>query len=254
MSETLKVAIAEDEPFNRKRLGRLLREAGCEVVAEFPDGTEILAWLEQGSQVDALFLDIEMPGATGLEVALDLPRHLPVVFVTAYAEHAVQAFEAAALDYLLKPVTAERLVVSLARIRGKLDQGSAQPGRPRGSLRYPVRVGDGLVLLDLAKTTHFTFEDDSVWSFVNGERFRTTWRFLTEVEAAFPPQSLVRGHRNLLIRPEAVVGFKTGEFGGLTVGLQGGVAVEVSRGAASKLKECLGLHEKEQRRVTLGVL
>jgi DNA-binding LytR/AlgR family response regulator len=236
----LKVVVAEDEPFNRKRLSRLLREAGCEVAAELPDGPAVLEWLAGGGQADALFLDIEMPGASGLDVALELPKHLPVVFVTAYAEHAVKAFEAAALDYLLKPATAERLDVSLQRIRERLERGVGTKGpTPQ---RYAVRAGDGLVLLDLARTSHFLFEEDAVWAFVNGERFRTTWKSLTEVEAAFP--SLARGHRHLLIRPEAVVGIKAGDFGRLLVRLQGNLTLEVSRGAAPGLKERLGLGEK----------
>ena len=244
MAEPLKVVVAEDEPYNRKRLCRLLHEAGCEVVAELPDGPAVLEWLAAGGQTDALFLDIEMPGASGLEVALDLPKHLPVGFVTAYAEHAVKAFEAAALDYLLKPATAERLELSLHRLRERLERAPAQATRPATSQRYPVRAGEGLVLLELAKTTHFIFEEDSVWSFVNGERFRTTWKSLTEVEAAFP--SLVRGHRHMLIRPEAVVGIKAGDFGRLLVRLQGNVTLEVSRGAAPGLKERLGLKDKAQ--------
>jgi DNA-binding LytR/AlgR family response regulator len=77
---------------------------------------------------------------------------------------------------------------------------------------------------------------------VNGERFRTTWKSLTEVEAAFP--ALVRGHRHLLLRPEAVMGVKAGEFGRLLVRLQGNVTLEVSRGAAPGLKERLGFREK----------
>lgn len=239
MPEPLKVAVAEDEPFNRKRLARLLKEAGCEVAAELPDGPAVLEWLEGGGQADALFLDIEMPGASGLDVALELPRHLPVVFVTAYAEHAIKAFEAAALDYLLKPATAERLEVSLQRIRERLERTPAQAAKTAAPQRYPVRAGDGLVFLDLARTSHFLFEEDAVWAFVNGERFRTTWKSLTEVEAAFP--SLVRGHRHLLLRPEAVTGMKPGEFGRLIVRLQGGATVEVSRGAAPGLKERLGL-------------
>ena len=242
MPEPLKVVVAEDEPYNRKRLSRLLREAGCEVVAELPDGPAVLEWLQGGGQADALFLDIEMPGATGLEVALDLPVQLPVVFVTAYAEHAVKAFEAAALDYLLKPATAERLELSLGRIRERLERGPAPAPRTGATQRYPVRAGDGLVLLELARTTHFLFEDDAVWAFVNGERFRTTWKSLTEVEAAFP--SLARGHRHLLIRPEAVIGIKAGEFGRLVVRLQGNVTLEVSRGAAPHLKERLGFAER----------
>lgn len=241
MSEPLRVIVAEDEPYNRKRLVRLLREAGCEVVAELPDGPAVMEWLEAGGRADAAFLDIEMPGATGLEVALDLPKGLPVVFVTAYAEHAVRAFETAALDYLVKPATAERLAMSLERLRERL--GAAPPAlqRASGPLRFPLRAGDGLVLMDLARTSHFEVEDEVVWAFITGERHRTPWKSLTEVEAAFPPGTLVRGHRHLLLRPEAVVGLKAGEFGKLLVRLQGGLTVEVSRGAAPGLKARLGL-------------
>ena len=64
----LRVALADDEPLARARLGRLLREAGCEVTAELPDGPSVLAWLKEGHDVDALFLDIQMPGLSGLEV------------------------------------------------------------------------------------------------------------------------------------------------------------------------------------------
>jgi len=240
MAERLRVGVAEDEPFNRQRLTRLLREAGCEVVAELPDGPSVLEWLDEGGQADVLFLDIQMPGATGLEVAQALPRGLPVVFVTAFAEHAVPAFEAAALDYLLKPATAERLEVALARVRERL----AQRGPARAQTRYPVRAGDGLVFLDLARTSHFLFEEDAVWAFANGERFRTTWKALTEVEAAFPPPALLRGHRHLLVRPEAVVGAKAGDSGRLIVRVQGGLTLEISRGAAPGLKERLGFRER----------
>ena len=239
MPELLRVIVAEDEPFNRTRLKRLLTEAGCKVVAELPDGPSVLEWLSAGGQADAVFLDIEMPGASGLEIALDLPAQLPVVFVTAYAEHAVKAFEAAALDYLLKPATAERLAMSLERIHERRAHTVAHPHGP-GPARYPVRAGDGLVFLDLARTSHFLFEEETVWAYLNGERFRTTWKSLNETEAAFPPGTLVRGHRHLLIRPEAVVGVKAGEFGRLRVRVQGGLCLEVSRGAAPRLKERLG--------------
>lgn len=240
MADPLRVVVAEDEPYNRMRLGRLLREAGCEVLAELPDGPSVVEWFDQGGQTDALFLDIEMPGASGLEVALDLPRGLPVVFVTAFSEHAIKAFEIAALDYLLKPATAERLAISLDRIRERLGRDPAR-ARAGVSHRYPARAGDGLVFLELARTSHFLFEEEAVWAVLNNERFRTTWKSLTEVEAAFPPGTLVRGHRHLLIRPEAVVAMRPGEFGRLIVRMQGGTSLEISRGAAPGLKERLGL-------------
>lgn len=232
----LRVAVAEDEPFNLRRLTRLLREAGCEVVAEFEDGPAVLAWLAQGDGADALFLDIQMPGLTGLEVAAELERALPVVFVTAFAEHAVRAFEQAATDYLLKPVTAERLAQTLQRLR---NQGGREEARPAVPPRIPVRAGEGLVLVDLAKVTHLAFQDETVWAFA-GDRLRTAWKTLAEAEAALGSR-VVRGHRHLLIRPEAVVGVRAGDSGRLWVRLAGGPEVEVSRGAAPGLKARLGL-------------
>jgi len=238
---SLRVLVAEDEPFNRRRLTRLLREAGCEVVAELEDGPAVLDWLARGEAVDALFLDIQMPGLTGLDVVADLPRPFPVVFVTAYAEHAVRAFEQAATDYLLKPVTAERLAMTLQRLRARAEEGTGREAAPRpaGPFRFPVKAGDGVVLVDLARTTHFVFEEDAVWAFA-GERLRTTWKTLAEAETVLGSR-VVRGHRHLLLRPEAIVGVRSGDSGRLRVRLSGGGEVEVSRGAASGLKARLGL-------------
>jgi len=233
----LRVLVAEDEPFNLRRLTRLLREAGCEVVAELEDGPAVLDWLARGEAVDALFLDIQMPGLTGLDVSADLPSPCPVVFVTAYAEHAVKAFEQAATDYLLKPVTAERLAATLLRLRAL--GGREKTAKPGGPFRIPVKAGDGLVLVELVKASHFLFEDEAVWAFA-GERLRTTWKTLAEAEAALGDQ-VVRGHRHLLIRPEAVVGVRAGDSGRLRVRLAGGSELEVSRGAAPGLKARLGL-------------
>jgi len=238
---SLRVLVAEDEPFNRKRLTRLLREAGCEVVAGLEDGPAVLDWLARGEAVDALFLDIQMPGLTGLDVVADLPRPFPVVFVTAYAEHAVRAFEQAVTDYLLKPVTAERLASTLQRLRARAEAGTGRDpaARAAGPFRFPVKAGDGVVLVDLARTTHFVFEEEAVWAFA-GERLRTTWKTLAEAEAVLGSR-VVRGHRHLLLRPEAIVGVRAGDSGRLRVRLSGGAEVEVSRGAAPGLKVRLGL-------------
>ena len=236
-ANSLRVLVAEDEPFNRRRLTRLLREAGCEVVAELEDGPSVLEWLSRGEDVDALFLDIQMPGLTGLDVVAELPQPIPVVFVTAYAEHAVRAFEHAATDYLLKPVTADRLAATLQRLRTQ--SGREWGARPIGPTRIPVKAGEGLVLVNLNRVTHFLFEEGSVWAFA-GERLRTTWKTLAEAESVLG-DCVVRGHRHLLIRPEAIVGVRAGDSGRLHVRLAGGVELEVSRGAAPGIKERLRL-------------
>jgi two-component system LytT family response regulator/two-component system response regulator AlgR len=236
------VALADDEPLARTRLARLLREAGCDVQAELPDGAAVLAWLAEPKEVDVLFLDIQMPGATGLEVAAELAdcHHCPpVVFVTAYSEHAVRAFEAAALDYIMKPVSAERLAKALARIQEagpkKVEASSA------ASQRFPVKAGDGHVFLELKRTTHFEVEEEVVWAWAAGSRHRTPWTTLAEVESAFPGAGLLRIQRHLLLRPEAVLGLKPLEGGRASVRVAEGVDLEVSRSVTPKLKELLGL-------------
>ncbi|HTL98574.1 MAG TPA: LytTR family DNA-binding domain-containing protein [Holophagaceae bacterium] len=236
----LRVALADDEPLARARLSRLLREAGCEVVAELEDGTAVLAWLQAAPSVDALFLDIHMPGATGLEVMAELPERLPVVFVTAFAEHAVRAFEAAAADYILKPLSADRLSKCLARLRERPSTAPQAPHAGAGG-RYPVKAGEGHLFLELRRTTHFEVEDEVVWAWSGGSRFRTGWTTLAEVEQAFPSAGVLRIQRHLLLRPEAVLGLRPLEGGRASVRVGEGLELEASRTATPKLKELLGL-------------
>jgi two-component system LytT family response regulator/two-component system response regulator AlgR len=238
----LKVALADDEPLARARLARLLREAGCEVVAELPDGPALLDWLRTAPPLDALFLDIQMPGASGFEVVAELTDPPPIIFVTAFAEHAVRAFEAAAVDYVLKPVAPERLAKSLERL-GKREvprRTSLELAALTGT-RYPVKAGEGHVFLDVRRTTHFEVEEEVVWAWVAGQRHRTGWTTLAEVEQAFPGTGLLRIQRHLLLRPEAVLGFKPLEGGRGSVRVAEGQDLEVSRTATPKLKELLGL-------------
>jgi len=238
----LRVALADDEPLARTRLARLLREAGCDVKAELADGPSVLAWLQEPREVDALFLDIQMPGATGLEVAAELGdcRHCPpVVFVTAHSEHAVRAFEAAAVDYIMKPISAERLAKTLTRLReGGLRRAEAPAPL---SQRFPVKAGEGHVFLDLKRTTHFEVEEEVVWAWAAGSRHRTSWTTLAEVEAAFPGAGLLRIQRHLLLRPEAVLGLRPLEGGRASVRVAEGLDLEVSRSVTPRIKELLGL-------------
>jgi two-component system LytT family response regulator len=124
----MRVLIVDDEAPARARLRRLLTtEQDVEIVGEAHDGEDAL---RQAAVLvpDALFLDVQMPGASGLDVAASLPDPAPsVVFVTAFDQYALQAFDAAAVDYLLKPVEPERLERALQRLRGRLGAPSARP-------------------------------------------------------------------------------------------------------------------------------
>jgi DNA-binding LytR/AlgR family response regulator len=120
-----KILIADDEPLMRERLSRVVRESWPEavIVAEARNGIEALAgWKSHAPEV--LFLDIRMPGKSGLEVAAEVGDAAHVVFVTAYDEYAVKAFEDGAVDYLMKPVETERMRATVARIKKRLATGT----------------------------------------------------------------------------------------------------------------------------------
>lgn len=243
-AEALRVAVAEDEVLNRDRLVRLLRNAGCEVMASFEEGDALLAWLEEGHCPDAIFLDIQMPGPDGLEILERMPEPIPVVFVTAHSEYAVEAFDSAAVDYLLKPVRSERLSRALARIRKTQARNPAPPGLgARSARRFPAKAGGGMVLLDLGKTTHFEVREEVVWAHAGNQAYQTNWSTIASVVERFPDVAFLRIHRHLLVRQDAIVGVRTTRGGRLLVLLPGGVELESSRPAAPRIRAMLGLKE-----------
>lgn len=121
--------IADDEEGPRAQLAAALRTAwpGLDLVAECANGVDAWdAWLEHEPQV--CFLDIRMPGMTGIEVARRIGGRTPVVFVTAFGDHALAAFDAGAVDYVMKPVDPERLAQAVDRVRARLDKPALDPG------------------------------------------------------------------------------------------------------------------------------
>jgi len=240
----LRVAVAEDEALSRKRLVRLLQEARCEVICQFSEGRGLYEWLQRHVDVDAIFLDIHMPNLDGLAILKTMGSGTPAVLTTTFVEHAVEAFDVEAVDYLLKPITASRLERALKRIESRRNMNTApvtiSPPAPSGPLRYPVQAGEGIVLVDLSKTTYFEVENEVVWAHA-GTRMRTLWTSLGEVEAAFPHSGMLRIHRHLLLRPEAVIGLKPSTGGRAIVRMLGGEEIEASRGGAPRLREWLGL-------------
>lgn len=163
--KAIRTILVDDDRVGRSRLRRMLQtEPDIEVLAECSDGTA--ASQAMRDQVpELLFLDINMPGMDGFEVLEALgPGHQPraVVFVTAYDEHAVRAFEACALDYMLKPVSRERLTKALARARERLrtttwagEESLAAPGAFSHSHRFTVRS---------AGRMHFVAPDEIDWA------------------------------------------------------------------------------------------
>jgi DNA-binding LytR/AlgR family response regulator len=236
----MKVVVAEDEALSRRRLVRLLQEAGCVVLNSFAEGRSAHDWIMNHREVEAAFLDIHMPNLDGLAILEALGGQVPIVITTAFAEHAVEAFDGEAVDYLMKPITSSRLERALKRIEHRWSKAPAPAAAAPALQRYPVQAGSGVVFVDLHKTTYFEVESEVVWAHA-GARLRTHWKSLGEVEAAFPCSGLLRIHRHLLVRLEAVLGLKPAPGGRALVRLAGGEEIEASRGGAPRLREHFGM-------------
>ncbi|MFO0676975.1 MAG: LytTR family DNA-binding domain-containing protein [Polyangiaceae bacterium] len=171
----IRVVIADDEAPARTRFRRLLAEhPDVDVVDEAADGADALARIHAKSP-DLVFLDVQMPELDGLGVARSLPTAGPlVVFVTAFDEHAIRAFELAAVDYLLKPVAKDRLAVALDRVRDRLRRGNRSVG-PTGNpaslprpTRVAVRSGAKFVVFDVARIAAVIAKDHYAAVLVDG--------------------------------------------------------------------------------------
>jgi len=210
--------IADDEPrlaeYLRSRLALAWPELAIAGIAA--NGIEAQA-LIRAEDPDVAFLDIRMPGLSGLEVARAAPRELAVVFVTAYDDHAVEAFERAALDYLLKPVTDERLAETVARLKARLDQpapdasvtdalatlarllpagiGSAVPGRLAW---IRAAVGAQVRLIAVDDVCYFEANDKytSVYTSEGEALIRTP---LKELADQLDPQRFWQIHRSTIV-------------------------------------------------------
>lgn len=244
----MRVLIADDEAPLRSWLRRLLAERapGVEVVGEAANGREALDRIRT-LQPDVAFLDIRMPELSGLEVAAQAGGLCRIVFVTAYDEFAVAAFEQAAVDYLVKPVTAERLDRTLARLAQapvaadeaalvrallkKLDAPAATAGKT--TLRW-LRVGtdETVHLVDVGEVDFFRAADKYT-EVHQGERAWLVRNSLSELEKELDAQAFWRIHRSILVRVAAIREAKRDLMGRLWVHLaSGGAPLPVSRAHA----------------------
>lgn len=204
----MRVLIVDDEPIARLVLGELLEGVpGVQVVGEASDGREAVEQVAR-LQPDVAFLDLHMPGLDGFGVARALSgSRLPIlIYVTAFDEHALQAFDAGAVDYLLKPVRKERLLAALEKARTQL-RGATGAGTPQPSpamLRKVVgRSGAELHLLDPHDIIVFRAEGDAVVIVTAKGRF-LAGSTLKELEARLPSPPFKRIHRNTILNTDHI--------------------------------------------------
>ena len=239
MSPPLRVLIADDELVARKRLTRLLAALpGTSVCGEASDGEAVLEAVRAGG-VDVVLLDIHMPGLSGLDALALLPEDGPhVILVTAHADHAVEAFEHGAADYVLKPVEASRLQKALERVRTRLSPPAEAPARPLDRLPIPTR--QGIVLVAPEAISHATLEDELVTVFTVQGDYLTDFS-LQELVDRLPAEGFHRVHRRALLNLAHVTRLEPLETGGYLARTGRGHTVEVSRQSARELRRRLGL-------------
>jgi two-component system LytT family response regulator len=226
---SLRVIIADDELLARTRLQRLAAEHGdVEVVAVCADAEQLLAALPS-ARADLLLLDISMPGKSGLDV-----RHLlgeaapPIVFVTAHAEHAPAAFDLGVVDYVLKPVTAERLARALTRARAAAHKAA----------RLTLQTRRGLEVLDVAELLAARTEGELV-TLVTTRGELPTALTLKALAARLPAAQFARVDRRHLVNLDAIVRLEAHDNGAATAVLRSGLGVPVSRQGARLLRRRL---------------
>jgi two-component system LytT family response regulator len=242
-SARVRVLVADDEPVARAGLRNML--AGVEWVTCVGEAASGPAAVEA---IDALrpelvFLDIEMPGLLGTEV-LRRATHRPfVVFTTAYAQHAVTAFELGALDYLLKPFGPDRFAAALERVRAALGEPAAVPAfdRLREALsqgpmsRLFVRTGGAIVPVAVASVSWFEARGDYVAAHAGPVR-HLLHVSLNRLEARLDPERFLRIHRTHIVNLDHVTAFRRVGKGRLCASLSDGTDLPVSRTRARELR------------------
>ncbi len=209
----IKSLIVDDEPIARQVLREELEQVhDIEIVGEAEHGQEALGKIA-GLEPDVVFLDLQMPGMGGFDVIRKLEGgKLPiVVIVTAYDQHAIQAFEAGAVDYLLKPVTEARLGKALDRVRqlygkrleiaeslAQLAAASPEPQVAAKTRKIVGRKGEEYFLLDIEEVLAFQADGEIVWIITGQQRFLAT-QSLRSLEERLKGQPFRRVHRNAIV-------------------------------------------------------
>ena len=234
--------IVDDEPLARAGMRRMLGEVDwIDCLGEAANGHAAIEAIET-LKPELVFLDIQMPGLSGTEVLRRL-RHQPfVVFTTAYAQHAVTAFELGALDYLLKPFGEERFRATLHRIRAAVGEprtssfdriGEAMSHAPMS--RLFVRTGRNILPLSVGDIAWFEAVGDYIAAHV-GEAEHLLHLSLNQLEERLDPQRFARIHRTHIVNLDHVASFRREPGGQVTAELRNGKSLQVSRAKARDLR------------------
>ena len=252
---TVRVLIVDDEAVARRRIRRLLAaEPDVTVVGECADGASALKAISSDKPHIA-FLDVQMPELDGFEVVQSVPStELPgVVFVTAFDQYALRAFDVQAIDYLLKPFTRERFRTALSRARERLagrshDEIAALIDYLRATRRYPTRVAvraaGRFMVIDWRDVDWVEAADNYVKLHVGTNEFllRDT---LAAIEKRLDPERFARIHRSTIVQLDRIAELHPASHGDVDVVLRGGARLVMSRTWRQRVQRLFGLQTTE---------
>ena len=239
----LKVAIVDDEPIARARLRRLLGvRPDVEVVGDYSNARALVSDLANQS-IDVLLLDVSMPEIDGFATLSLLPKPLPaIIFVTAHSNYAVHAYDAQAVDYLLKPVSQERLAQAIDRaVKVLRDPGSTASGS-QDSSRLGLKIGSGTQYFDPEVINYVTARDDQVEVHC-GHRVVKVKRTLLEIERQLGQGKFVRIHRSCIVRVAAVQEIVPMPSGRYRMRFRDGQTVLSGRSFQGRIRKAFGFHQ-----------
>ena len=253
MAESLKTLIVDDEPLAIERLQILCaRIAGISLVGTAADGASALRLIDSLAP-DLLLLDIQMPGMDGLGVARALAERASrpaVIFVTAFDQFAVAAFDVAAVDYLLKPVEAERLERAIARIRtqmesAKVGAAGAAPAPPSPWI-HEFWVPHRAEIIRIAARDIDMIEAERDYMRLHvGPRSFLLHKTITELERRLDPAEFIRLHRSTLVRRDRIARFRHNGSGAWEAQLQDGRWLRVGRSYLANARGMAGSLDRE---------
>jgi len=246
----IRAVIVDDEELARQVLREYLSaHQEIELVAECANGFEAVKAVTE-SKPDLLFLDIQMPKLDGFEVLELIGDDMAVVFVTAYDSHAIRAFEVHAVDYLLKPISADRFEAALERAKERLS-GKGKPAplpatelaaaaRPPAQYldRIPVRDGTRVSIIPIAKLDYAEAQDDYVALASEGKK-HLKQQTISSLEAALDPSRFLRVHRSYIVNLERVSRVEPYGKDSYVAVLSNGAQIPVSRAGYSRLRAFL---------------
>jgi two-component system LytT family response regulator len=233
----LRAVIVDDEELARAYLREMLQShPEIELVAECANGFEAVKAVNDLSP-DLLFLDVQMPKLDGFEVLELIDADLAVIFVTAYDQYAMRAFDAQAIDYLLKPFSAERFDRAVERAKGRT--GKQRPAAPRQVDRMVVRDGAKIHVIPLDKLDYAEAQDDYVSLHSEGKSYLKQ-QPLGALEAMLDAARFVRIHRSAIVNLERVARIEPYAKDSRVAILADGTRLPVSRSGYARLLEAMG--------------